>query len=151
MNLWQSFTRKTTGGVPWAIDTLPVDTSNAQVAPGKTTDFAISMRWDNGAGWASHRLVVGYHGPVGAASLPAQLYVFDKTSQRYYTVGASVTLVPESLAFFSMVSTAPPPVRNDNLDQTTTGGTDYVLIVTPTLATTNGSYVFSMAPDTVPQ
>lgn len=151
MNLWQSFTRKTAAATPWTIDALPVDASGAQVAPGASLDCAIAITQRDNIGWPAHRMIIAYHGPTSAATLTGTLYAWDTNSQRYYIVAAAFNLVPETLNFVSIVSVANPPTRSGNMDQALAGGTSFILVVTPTAATTNGSYVFSMAPDLVQQ
>jgi hypothetical protein len=150
MRLWQQFTRKVTGGALWTLDALPTDAGSNQEAPTSATDFAISVPRYDSIGWPAHRLAVGYHGPATAPNLSAQLYVFDKNSQRYYAVGAAVTMTAESISFFSLVCVANQPVTSANMQNSNAGASDYCLIVTPSGAV-NGTYVFSMAPDLVDQ
>lgn len=150
MFLWQKFSRTTAAATPWAIDTLPVDASGAQVAPAKQ-DNCISIVTRDNTGWPAHRMVIAYHGPAAAPALTGTLYVWDANTQRYYVVASAFTLTAEALAYVSIVSIANPPTRNDNMDQALGGGTAFLLIVTPAAATTNGTYTFAMAPDLVQQ
>ena len=113
--------------------------------PGPTITNALFCKSIGTSAQPCARLAVAYNyqGAGVALALPADVWFWDGTTQRYYRIQTGKTLTVDTITHFEVPALAPP----GDIDKATSGNIDAILVVSDPGAAPNGTYVFGWGPD----
>lgn len=160
MRMHKKFSRWKTGApgtVALGSDAIPGAPVYATSAPvmvsGDEADNVLTHRFLDVNGWPAHRIAVAmnFKGIGTPVALPAQLYVYDSLTQRWYALGPVTNLEDGKIAFFDTLGITQRAKSADvaSLADMTPGGEAVMLVVTDTTpaAAPAGEYEFAMGAD----
>jgi hypothetical protein len=151
MRFPKTFTRtiNVAGGIVLGSDSAPTGTPQSIVPK---NNCQLSAALCNVNGFPIQRVVVGYHGPVGALPLSAVLWCYDDETGVWYQVGSAKLLQPEQLTWFDQptIGAMGPRGQADQSGQAqmfNPGSLDLCLVVSAAGADPDGTYTFALGMD----
>jgi hypothetical protein len=158
MHMHKKFSRwKGAGGTALGSDVVPGAPVYGVSAPvmvgGDELDNVLAHRFLDVNGWPAHRIAVAmnYKGIGTPVALPAQLYVYDSLTQRWFALGPVTNLEDGKISFFDTLGISQRAKSADaaSLADMTAGGELVMLVVNDTnpAAAPAGEYEFAMAAD----
>jgi hypothetical protein len=149
-----SFFRNKGGGKGTAIGS---DSAPTTVMPGEgggqATDCILACKRQDINGWPVQRIAVVWTTTAGSpVALNGSLYFWEDATQHWYLINATpLSMPPNQVVFFDIVTVAEPPPNAATLAQpgspSQAGGIQVFLLVADPGTAVNGTYMFAMAPD----
>ncbi len=136
------------GGTALGSDTVPNGSAGTAGTAPHGQDNLLVARFTNQDGAPAKRVAVAYNyvGVGVTVALPATLYLWDGTTERWYTASTS-TLTDGTITYFDAVSIVDSPILQTSLGTPTAGSLEAILIVTDPGTAPTGQHVFSMSAD----
>lgn len=99
-------------------------------------------------GEPAQRVAITYHGPALAPILPANAYLYEENSARWYKLNSSpISLTAETVTFIDVPVAFEEAARKHGTLTSPGGDISIQLVVADPGGTPNGEYVFTMSPN----